>query len=90
MSSKRRRKPGAATKPWTSAGAAREARISTERYLRQAPLARESETARLVEAFQGKLAHLGNPVGSAQLRPGGDRARITKLPTSRELGGSWS
>ncbi|MEV0066118.1 hypothetical protein [Amycolatopsis sp. NPDC050768] len=58
------------SKPWTSASAAkaaREARIATARYLREAPLAQEWETARLVEAFQAKLAHLRHPVGAAQL-----------------------
>jgi hypothetical protein len=49
-------------KSWTAAGAARaarEARIATVQYLRDAPIARTWQASKLHSSFQATAAHLG-------------------------------
>jgi hypothetical protein len=51
-----------ATREWTAVGAARaarEARIATVEFFREAPIARSWQASKLLGAYQVKVAHLG-------------------------------
>jgi hypothetical protein len=55
---------------WTAAGAARaarEARIATVGFLREAPIARAWQAQKLMSAFRVKVAHLGQEEAAASL-----------------------
>jgi hypothetical protein len=78
--------------PWSLAGAARfarEARISTVRYLRDAPIARVWELGKLQSAYAYHLAHLRDPdVAWAQLF-GGMGYRAPYPAGWEQAAGTW-